>query len=108
MSRFSRRSTWEPSSKRYTMASPVPGCATGWNLPEDTTTGVRGAAWAAWEGPCASGARTSTGKSSLTSVSRSEEHTSELQSRQYLVCRLLLEKKNICLLYAHTSDIHSS
>src|SRR3712207_7638393 len=28
-------------------------------------------------------------------VPRSEEHTSELQSRQYLVCRLLLEKKNI-------------
>src|SRR3712207_8886734 len=27
------------------------------------------------------------------SSSRSEEHTSELQSRQYLVCRLLLEKK---------------
>src|SRR3712207_9434417 len=27
-------------------------------------------------------------------VGRSEEHTSELQSRQYLVCRLLLEKKN--------------
>src|SRR3712207_8954550 len=27
-------------------------------------------------------------------VTRSEEHTSELQSRQYLVCRLLLEKKN--------------
>src|SRR3712207_7427326 len=26
---------------------------------------------------------------------RSEEHTSELQSRQYLVCRLLLEKKNM-------------
>src|SRR3712207_7124089 len=26
-------------------------------------------------------------------VARSEEHTSELQSRQYLVCRLLLEKK---------------
>src|SRR3712207_7962014 len=26
---------------------------------------------------------------------RSEEHTSELQSRQYLVCRLLLEKKDI-------------
>src|SRR3712207_7437321 len=30
--------------------------------------------------------------------SRSEEHTSELQSRQYLVCRLLLEKK---------TDLHS-
>src|SRR3712207_7004392 len=27
------------------------------------------------------------------SLTRSEEHTSELQSRQYLVCRLLLEKK---------------
>src|SRR3712207_8963698 len=30
-------------------------------------------------------------------IHRSEEHTSELQSRQYLVCRLLLEKK-ICTL----------
>src|SRR3712207_6907857 len=28
-------------------------------------------------------------------LARSEEHTSELQSRQYLVCRLLLEKKKI-------------
>src|SRR3712207_8349511 len=31
----------------------------------------------------------------LKFMPRSEEHTSELQSRQYLVCRLLLEKKNI-------------
>src|SRR3712207_6923942 len=30
---------------------------------------------------------------SASAVPRSEEHTSELQSRQYLVCRLLLEKK---------------
>src|SRR3712207_8465506 len=30
---------------------------------------------------------------------RSEEHTSELQSRQYLVCRLLLEKKKNLLIY---------
>src|SRR3712207_8285615 len=30
----------------------------------------------------------------LEAYRRSEEHTSELQSRQYLVCRLLLEKKN--------------
>src|SRR3712207_8314213 len=29
----------------------------------------------------------------ILAVLRSEEHTSELQSRQYLVCRLLLEKK---------------
>src|SRR3712207_7203125 len=33
---------------------------------------------------------------------RSEEHTSELQSRQYLVCRLLLEKKKI---HTHHSTI---
>src|SRR3712207_7118631 len=33
---------------------------------------------------------------------RSEEHTSELQSRQYLVCRLLLEKKKN--IKTHTSD----
>src|SRR3712207_8459391 len=30
----------------------------------------------------------------VSRVSRSEEHTSELQSRQYIVCRLLLEKQN--------------
>src|SRR3712207_8058211 len=35
------------------------------------------------------------GKTNTVSLTlRSEEHTSELQSRQYLVCRLLLEKKN--------------
>src|SRR3712207_7077535 len=33
------------------------------------------------------------GREQLASGDRSEEHTSELQSRQYLVCRLLLEKK---------------
>src|SRR3712207_4268167 len=33
---------------------------------------------------------------------RSEEHTSELQSRQYLVCRLLLEKKNNIRHWTHT------
>src|SRR3712207_8057922 len=34
------------------------------------------------------------GMSTCATPRRSEEHTSELQSRQYLVCRLLLEKKN--------------
>src|SRR3712207_8129062 len=34
---------------------------------------------------------------------RSEEHTSELQSRQYLVCRLLLEKKK----YDHPPDLYT-
>src|SRR3712207_8713146 len=33
---------------------------------------------------------------------RSEEHTSELQSRQYLVCRLLLEKKKKCYMKSYT------
>src|SRR3712207_8807888 len=33
-------------------------------------------------------------KNILNQTARSEEHTSELQSRQYLVCGLLLEKKN--------------
>src|SRR3712207_8702624 len=43
---------------------------------------------------------------------RSEEHTSELQSRQYLVCRLLLEKKNkdytnyTYVLYIHANLQH--
>src|SRR3712207_6995340 len=36
---------------------------------------------------------------------RSEEHTSELQSRQYLVCRLLLEKKKTTSLDA--DDVHT-
>src|SRR3712207_7284521 len=35
---------------------------------------------------------------------RSEEHTSELQSRQYLVCRLLLEKKKN---YSHNKTVSS-
>src|SRR3712207_7199587 len=37
-------------------------------------------------------------------TSRSEEHTSELQSRQYLVCRLLLEKKSILKFSLATSS----
>src|SRR5690554_7867953 len=49
--------------------------------------------------PAAGGARSAPGASPTTSVRpdrsgrRSEEHTSELQSRPHLVCRLLLEKK---------------
>src|SRR3712207_8795132 len=37
---------------------------------------------------------------------RSEEHTSELQSRQYLVCRLLLEKKKYHLALYYISHLH--
>src|SRR3712207_7839402 len=51
--------------------------------------------------------RKAAGSSSKTSSSarracRSEEHTSELQSRQYLVCRLLLEKKKNTIHYTRT------
>src|SRR3712207_7888839 len=42
--------------------------------------------------------------SSVRAHQRSEEHTSELQSRQYLVCRLLLEKKKK---NTHTTQLHS-
>src|SRR3712207_8449244 len=38
---------------------------------------------------------------------RSEEHTSELQSRQYLVCRLLLEKKTK-LTFSHTNIYYTT
>src|SRR3712207_8143946 len=41
-------------------------------------------------------------------LNRSEEHTSELQSRQYLVCRLLLEKKkNNALNYHITNNTYT-
>src|SRR3712207_7728025 len=40
-------------------------------------------------------------------VERSEEHTSELQSRQYLVCRLLLEKKNTLRLSSRAAALLS-
>src|SRR3712207_6971013 len=38
-------------------------------------------------------------------AARSEEHTSELQSRQYLVCRLLLEKKNTITTLVYCNDV---
>src|SRR3712207_8288805 len=48
----------------------------------------------------------------MVALARSEEHTSELQSRQYLVCRLLLEKKktNSALfdLHLHPTSHHTS
>src|SRR3712207_8193438 len=63
--------------------------------------------------------RTPTASRSSDRDRRSEEHTSELQSRQYLVCRLLLEKKTThsapaqtclrnCCPYGRTTSFHSS
>src|SRR3712207_7850259 len=50
----------------------------GWNPPPSSATSITSLSGCS---------------SKRMSTSRSEEHTSELQSRQYLVCRLLLEKK---------------
>src|SRR3712207_8395319 len=49
---------------------------------------------ASLEGADLEGARLKGATLMKAKLARSEEHTSELQSRQYLVCRLLLEKKN--------------
>src|SRR5687767_15609757 len=48
--------------------------------------------WTPW---CRRSRSASRSARASTSARRSEEHTSELQSLAYLVCRLLLEKKNI-------------
>src|SRR3712207_7527655 len=45
------------------------------------------------QGRAVPGVATEVGRLRTVMLHRSEEHTSELQSRQYLVCRLLLEKK---------------
>src|SRR3712207_7407812 len=61
--------------------------------PPVTPVGVHGEGG---QGPASSGAeraRPATARGGCREARRSEEHTSELQSRQYLVCRLLLEKK---------------
>src|SRR3712207_8106470 len=55
-------------------------------LPEPDRAVVEGAPLVGAQGPSAR---------ELGRDRRSEEHTSELQSRQYLVCRLLLEKKHV-------------
>src|SRR2546422_9945059 len=47
-------------------------------------------------GPWSGAPRSWPSPSSRTRSARSEEHTSELQSRLHLVCRLLLEKKKKC------------
>src|SRR3989449_7414184 len=52
------------------------------------------------------------GATGVTTATRSEEHTSELQSRLHLVCRLLLEKKksscSMASINAGTADLNPS
>src|SRR3712207_6869075 len=75
--------------------------------PPQASRPLRGASWAGI------GAQAPTNPSTLHAShwppqdvlqqTRSEEHTSELQSRQYLVCRLLLEKKKKTIPQPHQS-----
>src|SRR5215203_4680310 len=80
----------DASTKRWRHPPP---CSLSWRLRPSaprrpkSPAGRRSARWCA--GPAASPAT----RSDPCLSARSEEHTSELQSRQYLVCRLLLEKK---------------
>src|SRR3712207_7848476 len=69
------------SSTSTATPSPSAPCSAG--------AGCRGRRWRA----SASASAPTCGWSPSAAPRRSEEHTSELQSRQYLVCRLLLEKK---------------
>src|SRR3712207_7544999 len=77
------RSTLFPYTTLFRSSNPVAGPYFGFSVPEPT--GV-----VAVLAPQRSSLL---GLVSVGSTDRSEEHTSELQSRQYLVCRLLLEKK---------------
>src|SRR3712207_8164602 len=81
-------------SGRSTAASPAPaarrgGPARGRLSPRDRSV------WPASRHP----RRLVSFLNKYTCIVRSEEHTSELQSRQYLVCRLLLEKKKTISMY---------
>src|SRR3712207_8027319 len=73
---------------RARAAAPSPAAVTSWPISSRQSASARA--------------------TSASSSARSEEHTSELQSRQYLVCRLLLEKKNNKLrLHDHVPCVES-
>src|SRR2546425_5257982 len=66
-----------------------------WTTPvtRSSTVATRGNVHTSVVKPCAAGPARNACSSFAKSAGRSEEHTSELQSLAYLVCRLLLEKK---------------
>src|SRR3712207_8520940 len=75
-------------------------CSAGWRTGEDENASCEGSA--AVDRPLLPPGRVA--GCGRREENRSEEHTSELQSRQYLVCRLLLEKKQ----HPHHSPSYSA
>src|SRR5688572_32361576 len=69
-----------------------------WNVTWTSTSGSESSLTSIWSLGPPSDVNTSVG------MMRSEEHTSELQSQSNLVCRLLLEKKNISSKPAHVAS----
>src|SRR3712207_8467492 len=78
------RSTLFPYTTLFRSEAP---CRTNQPAAPNPSTVWRGSRWNCSVSPVIRNS------SASTTAMRSEEHTSELQSRQYLVCRLLLEKK---------------
>src|ERR1035438_1766897 len=83
-----------------TRATTTPGSGTNWKPTGNPKTAPNAATWKPWSPPngCSRRLPIARGRSTSSSNSaknRSEEHTSELQSLRHLVCRLLLEKKNV-------------
>src|SRR2546421_4546798 len=94
--------TSSSASSRRTLAPPGRGPNRSVSTPFDTTRSRHASATPVAASCCASASDTATTTSvrRAASLSRSEEHTSELQSRSDLVCRLLLEKKKkIAIIY---------
>src|SRR2546422_3478112 len=93
------RSTLFPYTTLFRSA--IDGCAPLlWFFELSTTTSPAASSNFQWPASVAALSSTPVAKSDLTwpsvRATRSEEHTSELQSRLHLVCRLLLEKKKNC------------
>src|SRR3712207_7045830 len=91
------RSTLFPYTTLFRSSRSISASASSVAFPAPASLGCRATAASTFGCRSASAAdQREEGTSTPTCTSRgtrSEEHTSELQSRQYLVCRLLLEKK---------------
>src|SRR2546429_3751737 len=92
------RSTLFPYTTLF-RSYPLPGWPTnsGFAVCGERTVPYVNSRWRSKPPPtlCPAPAENTSGKAKAPAKSRSEEHTSELQSRLHLVCRLLLEKKKI-------------